>query len=187
VIPVAYRQPIVDTLRDWRERMQERGVSEDDCRMILASVLVGAIPRFLPAVTPDMAVALANNALDELDGKPVADTTPADPAVGLLPKPAALCEPERGEECPVPFGKDIRALAWAGRDWTFVGCEEWMRSLNKQGNTITVAPDWERNGIRYVCAGHREPSSNGPLIETLSGEYRETMRWYYWPTREQAR
>ncbi len=111
---------------------------------------------------------------------------PVDPPVpntGLLPKPATLCTPEKGVECPVPFGKDIRALAWNGSDWTFVGCDKWIASLSKYGSVITAAAEWTSNGVRYVCAGHREPTSSGPLVENLSGAYQTTMRWYYWPTR----
>ena len=38
-----------------------------------------------------------------------------------LSKP--LCEPVHGEECPVPWGVDVRFLAWSPskHDWVFIG------------------------------------------------------------------
>lgn len=104
------------------------------------------------------------------------------------PKPAAICEPERGVECYNPFGLDIRALAWSPSkgDWVFVACNAWARAIHREGQTIRADPEWTRNGVRYVCAGHKEPRSDNQLKADLSGTYQTTMRWYYWPTREAA-
>lgn len=116
---------------------------------------------------------------------PVAAVSEPEAGVGILPKPATLCAPQKDMECYNPFGLDIRALGWNGNDWTFIACDEWAKSLKQDGETISAAPEWSRNGVRYVCAGHREPKSSGPLVENLSGQYQTTMRWYYWPTKEQ--
>lgn len=121
-----------------------------------------------------------------------APTTPAatTPATAtLLPKPSSLCQPEFGPECANPFGLDIRCLAWGRNnkgvmDWCFAACPEWSGSMRRDGNTISAQPFFVRNGIKYVCAGWKAPSSEGTLQPNLAGTYKTTFRWYYWPTRE---
>jgi hypothetical protein len=114
-------------------------------------------------------------------------TPPADvPATGsLTPKPATLCYPEKGVECPVPWGMDVRFLAWAGDDWIFIGSDAAVKATGRQGKAIT-GNDFTRNGIRYVYAGYKVPRSAGPLIAERTGQYAETYRLYYWPTRDGA-
>lgn len=117
---------------------------------------------------------------------PVVTNAPAAQPSAMLPKPAAICAPDKGVECPTPFGKDIRAIAADGKGkfLCFVGCDAWAKSLTFDGTTVTAAPSWTRNGVTYVCYGVRVPKSGGPLIEALSARYRKTTRFYYWPTRE---
>jgi hypothetical protein len=116
---------------------------------------------------------------------PPADVPATGQASGLTPKPATLCYPEKGIECPVPWGMDVRFLAWAGDDWIFIGSDAAVKATGRQGKAIT-GNDFVRNGIRYVYAGYKVPRSAGPLIAERTGQYAETYRLYYWPTREAA-
>ena len=136
--------------------------------------------------------ALLNGDADIPDIVPAPDpVTPAPSPGTMLPKPATICDlgiAEKGTECTVPFGKDIRAIATTGggRFQCFVGCDEWVRSLAYRDGTVTAAPEFRRNGTRYVCYGHRVPRSDGPLVPALAAKYAKTTRFYYWPTREGA-
>lgn len=115
--------------------------------------------------------------------------TPQPEEGKLLPKPATLVQPEYGPECPNYWGgKDIRCLAWGnrksgGKDWVFVACKEWKDSLTVNGKDVSAKNYFERGSVKYITAGHKEPSSSGPLQENLAGTYKTTMRWYYWPTK----
>jgi len=189
MIPVAYRSPTTETLRDWRLEMQAAGVSEEFSRGILARVLVRALPRFIPALTPEYSVGLANAILDELYGGAPAALPGAKPTtIGLSPKPATLCAPEEGFERidKRTWGRDIRFLALPPNgdsgNCTFIGCQEAIDATRFENNEITGS-DFERNGVRYVYAGFRRYTSASELIPQRTGIYGETYRLYYWPTK----
>lgn len=174
MIPVMYRQPILDTLMDWRLRMQGKGVSEPECRDILAEVIVAAIPRFSPQVTagltPDLArlasLALCNTLLDELYGAPATEPAPSvvapscgcNLALPVIDPPApytAAWLKARGnsEECPVYDGYDVRyAVVVPSRSETLLIASPFKGQMVFGANTMTLKC-CTHNGCRWHIAG----------------------------------
>lgn len=95
----------------------------------------------------------------------------------------ALCEPVKGEECPTPWGMDIRFLGWSRsrNDWIFIG--HIPGSVTKDGKMLT-GYCVRKDGIQYHYIGYKAPSSEGKLIRERTGQYRETYRLYYEPRRK---
>ena len=78
-----------------------------------------------------------------------------------LTKP--LCEPDRGSECPKPFGLDIRLLCWSPeeQDRVSIGYPEGSLTLN--GKMLT-ANDFVKNGKAYTFRSHHQRSINAPAL-----------------------
>ena len=93
-----------------------------------------------------------------------------------LSKP--LCEPVRGEECPLPWGMDIRFLGWSPEkhDWMFIGCNDGASVRN--GKQLT-GRCFQKAGKQYHYIGYRAPSSASQLIRERTGTYKETYRLYF--------
>lgn len=95
-------------------------------------------------------------------GKPKQEPTipQAEPTTDTT-KP--LCEPDRGEECPKPFGLDIRLLCWSPeeQDRVFIGYPEGSLTLN--GKMLT-ANDFVKNGKAYTFRSHHQRSINAPAL-----------------------
>lgn len=185
MIPEVYRSPVADTLRYWRERMMERGVSEADCRIVLAKTMVYGIPLFIPGATPDMAVGLANSLLDELNGKPAA------PVAEVSVPGAAGCDCDLSGprimplryggafECPKPFGLDVRVLVRKpnGDGNVFVPVQEWMLTHGPGNRTITSHCN---PALGWHCVGHKTEHDADPMEPSMTGTVKgESYRVYY--------
>lgn len=89
-----------------------------------------------------------------------------------------LCEPDKGEECPVPFGMDIRFLAWSPSkgDWVFIGYTP--ASCTLDGKMLT-GNCFQKNGKQYHYEGQRQKSSSATMITDRAVEVKQTHRVYY--------
>ena len=93
-----------------------------------------------------------------------------------LSKP--LCEPDRGEECPLPFGLDIRFLGWShdAHDWVFIG---YNRASCLLENGSLTGRCFYKNGKQYHYKGQRQKSSSNPLIADRTVEVKQCHRVYF--------
>lgn len=114
---------------------------------------------------------------------PQTDSTPAplepdEPQACTCDLSKPLVEPDKGEECPVPWGMDIRFLAWStdAHDWVFIGCND--GSIVRNGKQLT-GRCFNKNGKQYHYIGYRAPSSSSSLVQERTGTYKETYRLYY--------
>lgn len=118
--------------------------------------------------------------------KPAATTPTAPPAV----KAGSTCacdlsapkiEPTRGPECPVPYGRDVRFLAWSpeSSDWVFIPTPSTYVDF---GNTHQVGAACDPAAGLHLL-GMRVRSSSSALIPAVDGKvqspYQETTRFYF--------
>ena len=120
---------------------------------------------------------------DETTTAPTADPQPAPepapaPTVCTCDLSNLLCEPDKGEECPVPWGMDVRFLAWSPStdDWVFIGFNKGSATLN--GKQIT-GNCFEKNGKQYHFLGHKQKSSAADMLEERTVECKPCHRVYY--------
>lgn len=129
-------------------------------------LLVGC--KYLPD-TPDIPI-------PPITPPPATNTPPASTCTCDLSKP--LCEPDKGQECPVPWGKDVRFLAYSPskHDDVFIG-------FNKDSATYRdgklTGNCFAKNGKQYHYKGQRQKSSSSQMITDRTAEVKETHRVYY--------
>ena len=112
---------------------------------------------------------------DPVDPQPEPEPEPQECMCDLT-KP--LVEPQKGEECPVPWGMDIRFLGWSPsrNDWIFIGCND--GAIVQNGKQLT-GRCFQKAGKQYHYIGYRAPSSASQLIRERTGTYKETYRLYF--------
>ena len=93
-----------------------------------------------------------------------------------LSKP--LVEPDKGEECPVPWGVDVRFLAWSPskHDWVFIGFM--LDSATYKDGKIT-GRCFVKNGLQYHYMGQRQRSSSATMILDRTVECKPCHRVYF--------
>ena len=119
---------------------------------------------------------------DEPDTPPVVPpvTPPVEPPASTctcdLGKPKT--DPDKGSETPLPFGRDIRLLAYSPseHDHVFIGFPK--GSLTYKDGKVT-ANCFAQNGKQYHFTGHRQKSSSSQMITDRTAEVKETHRVYY--------
>ena len=113
-------------------------------------------------------------------GKPSTTTTTKSPDTSNctcdLTKP--IINPDKGQECPTPWGQDVRFLAWSPSksDWDFIGFDPSSATYangNITGNCFT------KNGKTYHYEGQRQKSSSAQMITDRTVPCKPTHRVYY--------
>lgn len=89
-----------------------------------------------------------------------------------------LYEPDRGEECPLPWGLDIRflALSPSKQDWVFIGFNKASCLLE---NGKLTGRCFEKDGKNYHYKGQKQRSSSAELITDRTVEVKPCHRVYY--------
>lgn len=113
-----------------------------------------------------------------------------DPYIPNIPgavtnAPACTCdlsakqaEPTKGEECPMPWGMDVRFLAWSPSrgDWIFIGFDSASATLDGKmltGNCFTLG------NKRYHYKGQKQKSSSAAMITDRTVEVKQCHRVYW--------
>lgn len=132
------------------------------------------VPWWIVTGMPDGDIPTIPEVVDVVTNTPATDNTQSCTCDIAQP----LCEPDKGEECPMPWGLDVRFLAWSPSrsDWVFIGFDQ--SSATYENGKIT-GRCFVRNGKQYHYEGQRQKSSSSPMITDKTVEVKQTHRVYF--------